>query len=77
MTFTTRTSASAFIQYNSAEDLVALNFRFRYNPREGNDLYLVWNETFNSDRFGLDPIAPLSQERALLIKYSHTLTLGL
>ena len=29
------------------------------------------------DRFSLDPIAPFSQERALLIKYSHTLTLGL
>ncbi len=77
LTFSTRTSGSAFVQFNSAGDLVAVNLRFRYNPREGNDLYVVWNETFNSDRFSLDPVAPLSQERALLIKYSHTLTLGL
>ncbi len=77
LTFTTRTSASTFVQYNSTGDLVALNFRFRYNPREGNDLYIVWNETFNSDRFSLTPIGPLSQERTLLIKYSHTFTLGL
>lgn len=75
-TFTTRTSASAFIQYTSAGDIVAMNFRFRYNPTEGNDLYIVWNETLNSDRFSLDPVAPLSQERAILVKYAHTFTLG-
>ena len=45
--------------------------------KEGNDLYIVWNETFNSDRFSLDPVASFSQERTLLVKYSHTLTLGL
>lgn len=77
VTFTTRTSASAFVQYNSTGDLIASNFRFRYNPREGNDLYIVWNEAVNSDRFALDPIRPLSQERTILLKYSHTLTLGL
>ncbi len=77
LTFTTKTSASAFLQYNSTGDLVALNIRFQYNPREGHDLYVVWNETFNSNRFSLDPVSPFSQERALLVKYSHTLTLGL
>ena len=77
LTFTTKTSASTFVQYNSTGDLVALNLRFRYNPKEGNDLYIVWNETFNSDRFSLDPLAPFSQERTLLLKYSHTFTLGL
>ena len=35
LTLSTRTSASAFVQYNSAGDLVVLNLRFRYNPREG------------------------------------------
>lgn len=75
LTFTTRTSASAFVQYNSAGDVVGANFRFRYNPREGNDLYLVWNETVDADRYELEPlVAPLSQARTLLIKYSHTLT---
>ena len=75
LTFSTRTSASAFVQYNSAGKLVMASLRFRYNPREGNDFYIVWNETFNSQRFSLDPVAPLSQERTLLVKYSHTLTL--
>ncbi len=77
LTLSTRTSASAFVQYNTAGELVVVNLRFRYNPREGNDFYIVWNETFNSQRFSLDPVAPLSQERTLLIKYSHTLTMGL
>jgi hypothetical protein len=77
VTFTTRTSASAFVQYNSTGDLVVGNFRFRYNPREGTDLYLVWNESMNSDRYGLEPVAPLSQARTILLKYSHTLTVGL
>ena len=77
LTLSTRTSASAFVQYNTAGELVVVNLRFRYNPREGNDFYIVWNETFNSQRFSLDPVAPLSQERTLLVKYSHTLTMGL
>lgn len=76
-TFTTATSASAFVQYNSTDDVVGWNVRFRYNPTEGTDLYLVWNETVNSDRFALDPVAPLSQARTLLVKYSRTFTLGL
>ncbi|MFW6200684.1 MAG: DUF5916 domain-containing protein [Gemmatimonadota bacterium] len=76
VTFTTATSTAAFIQYNSAEDLVVANLRFHYNPREGNDLYIVWNETLNADRVAFSPERPLSQERTLLIKYAHTLTLG-
>lgn len=76
MTFTTRVSASAFVQYNSAGDLVVANLRFRFNPSEGTDLYVVWNESMNSDRFALDPVAPLSQARTILVKYAHTLTLG-
>lgn len=38
--FSIKLSASAFIQYNSASDVVITNFRLRYNPSEGNDLYL-------------------------------------
>ncbi|MEX2584290.1 MAG: DUF5916 domain-containing protein [Gemmatimonadota bacterium] len=76
MTFTTRMSASAFVQYSSAGDLVDSNLRFHYNPADGNDLYIVWNETLNSDRRALAPIAPLSQGRTVLVKYAHTFTVG-
>jgi len=75
VTFSTKTSTAAFVQYNSAQDVVAINFRFRYNPSEGTDLYLVWNEDLNSDRLTRTPSPPLSQNRTLLVKYSRTFTL--
>ncbi|HUF75126.1 MAG TPA: DUF5916 domain-containing protein [Longimicrobiales bacterium] len=76
LSFTTSTSAAAFVQYNSADDVVVLNFRFRYNPTEGTDLYVVWNESLNSDRYALSPVAPLSHARSLLVKYARTFTLS-
>jgi len=66
-------STAVFAQYNSAANLVSLNARLRYNRREGQDLYIVYNEGINSDRHGFDPILPTSAGRALLVKYSHTL----
>ena len=65
-----------FSQYNSAGDVVVVNVRHRYNPSEGTDLYLVWNETVNSDRFSLTPRPPLSQGRTLQVKYAKTFTLA-
>jgi len=73
----TEISAVAFVQYNSTLDLVVANVRFRYNPREGDDLYIVWNEGMNANRFGYDPVRPRSDERTLLVKYSRTFSLGL
>jgi hypothetical protein len=71
-TLSTKFSALAFIQYNGADDMVIGNVRFRYNPREGNDLYLVYNEVLNTDRMRSTPHPPLSGSRAILLKYSYT-----
>jgi len=68
----TKFSTSAFIQYSSAARGLIGNIRLRYNPREGTDLYLVYNETLNSDRARVIPRLPLSSGRAVMIKYSHT-----
>jgi len=68
-------SILTFVQYNSADDLVIGNVRFRYNPREGIDLYLVYNEVLNTDRPGKIPTPPLSGSRAVLLKYSYTFNL--
>ena len=73
----TRISSGALIQYSSAANSVTVNLRLRYNPREGTDLYVVWNEGLVTDRFSFDPVRPLSDRRTLLVKYSQTLTLGL
>jgi hypothetical protein len=65
----TRISASAFAQYNNALEGIVTNVRLRYNPREGNDLFIVYNEGFNTNRFGSVPTLPLSSARMLLVKY--------
>ena len=68
----TKLSASAFVQYNSAADLVTPNVRIRYNFREGNDLWLVYNEGMNTDRDVADPRLPLTDTRTVLLKYTYT-----
>lgn len=73
----TRLSGAAFVQYNSAANAVFLNTRLRYNPREGNDLYLVFNENLVTDRFGFLPERPFTDNRTVMVKYVHTLKIGL
>jgi len=68
----TRVSTQAFIQYNSTADAVAANVRFRYNFREGNDLWIVYNEGLNMDRRRLDPVLPWTDRRTVLVKYTYT-----
>jgi hypothetical protein len=65
-------SMSAFIQYNNASDLFISNIRLRYNPREGNDLYLVFNEVLNGDRERFSPNYPLLNTEVLALKYTYT-----
>jgi hypothetical protein len=68
----TRVSTNAFIQYNSADKSVSANVRFRYNFREGRDLWIVYNEGLNTDRARSVPQLPLSDARTILVKYTHT-----
>ena len=70
--FSVKLSLSAFVQYNSAADLVIANVRLRYNPREGNDFYVVYNEGRNTDRFREIPTLPQTSARTLLLKYTYT-----
>lgn len=65
-------SASAFIQYNSADDVFIANIRLRYNPHEGNDLYLVYNEVLNTNRNREVPVLPFTSNRAVMLKYTYT-----
>lgn len=71
--FNTKFSVDAFAQYNSLDDVVSTNTRFRYNFREGQDLWFVWNEGLNLERQILGvPTLPVSDARALTLKYTHT-----
>lgn len=67
-------SMNAFIQYNSLTDEVTTNARLRYNFREGQDLWLVWNEGLNFDRRAVlgVPRRPFEEARTLTVKYTHT-----
>jgi hypothetical protein len=71
----TKFSVDVFGQYNSLTEAVTTNTRLRYNFREGQDLWLVWNEGLNLERqvFGVPPL-PLENARTLAVKYTHTLT---
>jgi hypothetical protein len=72
----TRLSSAAFLQYSSASDRVSGNIRFRFNPREGDDLYVVYNLGLNTDRFEYSPIRPMLDHHVLMIKYSRTFDFG-
>jgi hypothetical protein len=68
----TQLSSIAFVQVNTAANGVVLNFRIRYNPQEGNDIYFVYNEGLNTDRYRENPILPPTDNRAFLVKYTYT-----
>jgi hypothetical protein len=68
----TEVSTNAFLQYNSAAESFSANVRFRYNFREGNDLWIVYNEGLNTHRHRLSPALPLTDNRTVLVKYTYT-----
>ncbi len=70
----TKASLDIFGQYNSLTDRLTTNARVRYNFREGQDLWVVWNEGLNLERNVLGvPRLPLTDARTLTVKYTHTL----
>lgn len=68
----TRFSVAAFLQYNSIENLYTGNIRLRYNPKEGNDLYIVYNDLLNARRKEHQPHLPFRSSRAIIVKYTYT-----
>lgn len=65
-------SVNTLVQYNGAQDLFSLNARFRYNFREGQDLWIVFNSGYNTDRGMAIPRMPTINSQSILIKYLHT-----
>jgi hypothetical protein len=68
----TKVSTNAFVQFNSTTHTVSANVRFRYNFREGNDFWIVYNEGMNTDRYRLTPTLPFTDARTVLVKYTYT-----
>jgi len=68
----TKLSGSIFFQYNGADNVSVDNIRIRYNPREGNDLWFVYNDILNLNRDREVPNLPGTDSRTFIIKYNHT-----
>lgn len=71
----TKISFSTFVQYNTAIKKVISNLRFRYNPKEGTDLYLVFNEGRNTYLQRESPTLPLYDQRNITLKFTYTFEL--
>lgn len=71
-TFTTKLSLLMSFQYSSSDKLGVNNIRFRYNPREGNDLYLVFNGDYNTNLTREYPELPFMNRNIFTIKYTYT-----
>jgi hypothetical protein len=71
----TKLSVSAYIQYNTAVKDVLTNLRLRYNPKEGNDFYLVFNEGRYTNLERENPNLPVYSTRSLMVKYTYTFNL--
>ncbi|HYQ57855.1 MAG TPA: DUF5916 domain-containing protein [Draconibacterium sp.] len=71
----TKVSLSSFVQYNEMDNIVITNLRFRYSPRDGNDLYVVFNNLRNVEKAGTTPKLPKFINRTLMLKYTHTFQL--
>jgi hypothetical protein len=70
--FSTKLSFSAFVQYNSAINKVLSNVRFRYNPKEGTDLFVVFNEGRNTYLEREVPNLPEYDVRNITVKFTYT-----
>jgi hypothetical protein len=73
--FNTKLSATLMVQYVNTEDDLISNIRLRYNPREGNDFYLVYNDYRGINNRNLIPEAPGYFNKTIMFKYVHTFTL--
>ncbi len=69
--FNVKLSVNFFIQYNSNSKMSNINLRLRYNFRDGNDFYFVYNEMIKAlGEASLN--LPASLSRTFILKYIHT-----
>lgn len=68
-------SVSSLVQYSNIAHGVLTNLRLRYNPREGNDFYLVFNQGRNIQLNQFIPTLNPIDNWGILLKYTYTFTL--
>ena len=65
----TKLSTNAFVQFNSVQEVFSANIRFRYNFREGNDLWIV----FNTSQVSMELTPHIVDSQTVLVKYTYTI----
>ncbi|HNP48395.1 MAG TPA: DUF5916 domain-containing protein [Bacteroidia bacterium] len=73
--FSPKFSVKLFTQYEDISNEISSNLRVRYNPQEGTDLYVVFNQGLNTDRNIYQPHKELIQEQAVTVKFIRTIGL--
>ena len=70
--FTTKLTFITYVQYNTFSHRIITNARFRYNPREGSDFYIVYNEGIDSSVRANFRTDHANENRTILLKYTYT-----
>lgn len=73
--YDTRFSARMLWQYDNLSKTISTNIRVRYNPKEGTDLYFVYNPVLNTNILSRFPETPRLNNQQVIVKYSTTLNL--
>jgi hypothetical protein len=73
----TKLNLKLLTQYDSESRQFGANLRFRYNPREGTDLYFVVNQNMNTNTSAsnLVPQPPVLDNQSVIIKFVRTFSL--
>lgn len=72
LTLSSKFSIKLLAQYDDNSNSYGGNLRIRYNPREGTDLYIVYNSSLNTNRLETKPTLPLVDSQTIIIKYAIT-----
>nr|WP_299382434.1 DUF5916 domain-containing protein [Allomuricauda sp.] len=65
-------SGSMAAQYNSIRDQIFSSARLRYNFKDGHDLYVVYNQDYNTNRMQFNPSLPVYNNQLVTLKYVYT-----
>jgi len=71
----TKLSIKLYTQFDDLNHTITGNFRFRYNPREGTDLYIVIDQGLNTDLEAFNPHLPRTDNREVTVKFVKTFEL--
>ena len=70
--FSSKLSVKLLSQLDELSNRITSNLRVRYNPQEGTDLYIVFNQGLNTDRTRLTPHLPVINGQAVTVKFVKT-----